>query len=126
MWTFGCYAAITNLIVLILIDTLILSDKNAKGFSRFDRNRSLDYFMYLVSLIVLCISEGLDLVVTVSLWHSTKQLSKNKCFVRTLNAPEVMANCSDLVSDLTSEIAVQSPIVTEIYLGKETINVLDQ
>jgi magnesium-transporting ATPase (P-type) len=68
--------------------------------------------MYLVSLIVLCIAEGLNLVVTISLSYSTTQLSKNKCFVRTFNAPEVMAVCNDLCTDLTSEIAVLSPNVT--------------
>ena len=34
-----------------------------------------------------------------------------------------MAVCTDLCSDLTSEIAVKSPNVSQIYLGKQVIRV---
>ena len=45
---------------------------NAKElFNRIDKNALLQYFMYFVSLIVLCIAEGLNLVVTISLSYST-------------------------------------------------------
>ena len=72
MWNYGCYAAITNLIVLILVDIVILRDYySGEVFNIIDKNAILQYFMYLVSLIVLCIAEGLNLVVTISLSYST-------------------------------------------------------
>jgi hypothetical protein len=70
---YGCYAAMTNMIVLTLIEIIfaMISSRVFAFLAYVNYGKLVSYAIYCLSLAVLCISEGMELFVAFSISHST-------------------------------------------------------
>ena len=76
-------------------------------------------FLLSITIIVVAIPEGLPLAVTIALAYSNKRMYKENCFIRQLAACETMGNATNICSDKTGTLTLNSMKVTKIWCGKD-------
>ncbi|MSR30468.1 MAG: cation-translocating P-type ATPase [Gemmataceae bacterium] len=86
----------------------------------------VDYFLYMIIIIVVAVPEGLPMSVTISLAMAMRKMTRNKSLVRQLMACETIGSatviCTDKTGTMTeNRMAVQgwiSPCVPDIQPGE--------
>jgi Ca2+-transporting ATPase len=73
----------------------------------------LSFFIFAVTIVVVCVPEGLPLAVTISLAYSTQKMLKDNNFVRVLSACETMGSATAICSDKTGTLTENRMTVVE-------------
>jgi len=63
----------------------------------------IEFFIIVVTIVVVAVPEGLPLAVTISLAYSMKKMLKDNNFVRHLAACETMGNATTICSEHTHD-----------------------
>eukprot|EP00002_Diphylleia_rotans_P007462 TRINITY_DN169_c0_g6_i1.p1 TRINITY_DN169_c0_g6~~TRINITY_DN169_c0_g6_i1.p1 ORF type:complete len:975 (-),score=213.50 TRINITY_DN169_c0_g6_i1:176-3100(-) len=79
----------------------------------------VDFFVVGVTIVVVCVPEGLPLAVTISLAYSMMKMIQDKNFVRHLDASETMGSATQICSDKTGTLTENRMTVTNMYLPGE-------
>eukprot|EP00760_Papus_ankaliazontas_P014433 PhM_4_TR16080/c6_g1_i1/m.38354/K01537/E3.6.3.8; Ca2+-transporting ATPase len=120
----GMIIAVVLFVALATKETVsVLKDDEEALASRY-----LRYIIVCVTVVVVCIPEGLPLAVTISLAYGMKSMMDDNCMVRIMASCETMgaatAICSDKTGTLTTNVmtVVQGYIAeTEFYFSKTGI-----
>ena len=76
----------------------------------------LNYFVYMVIIIVVAVPEGLPMSVTVSLALAMRKMTKAKSLVRQLVACETIGSATVICSDKTGTLTQNKMTVERLYL----------
>eukprot|EP00760_Papus_ankaliazontas_P027793 PhM_4_TR3447/c0_g1_i2/m.21928/K05850/ATP2B; Ca2+ transporting ATPase, plasma membrane len=79
----------------------------------------LRYLIVCVTVIVVCIPEGLPLAVTIALAYGMKAMMKDNCMVRILSSCETMGAATAVCSDKTGTLTTNVMTVVQGYLYGE-------
>lgn len=79
----------------------------------------VNYFILAVTIIVVAVPEGLPLAVTISLAYSMKQMMKDYCLVRKLEACETMGSVTNICSDKTGTLTQNQMKVVRAFIGEK-------
>ncbi|KAJ3157499.1 Calcium-transporting ATPase 10, plasma membrane-type, partial [Irineochytrium annulatum] len=74
-------------------------------------------FVVGITVVVVAVPEGLPLAVTISLAFSMFKMIKDKCFVRHLDASEVMGEATCICTDKTGTLTENKMTVVKTLLG---------
>jgi Ca2+-transporting ATPase len=80
----------------------------------------LNYFVYMVIIIVVAVPEGLPMSVTVSLALAMRKMTRANSLVRQLVACETVGSATVICSDKTGTLTQNKMQVVRIYLGGHT------
>lgn len=115
----GSTLAIFTVLVLIIkfsVRTFIIEKRpwNNAYYSRF-----LHFFIIGLTMLVVTISEGLPLAITIPLAYSVKQMMKDNNLVRNLVACEKMGYATNICSDKTGTLTTNRMTVVKLYVFDE-------
>jgi P-type E1-E2 ATPase len=83
-------------------------------------SRHLHFFIESITILVVCVPEGLPLAVTLALVYSVNRLFKEGNYVRHLDACETMGETSDICLDKTGTVTENVMKVTFVWNGTQT------
>ncbi len=89
--------------------------KETEDFKASDLQELLDFFVVSITIVVVCVPEGLPLAVTISLAYSMVKMIQEKNFVRHLDASETMGSATQICSDKTGTLTENRMTVTNLY-----------
>jgi len=71
--------------------------------------------------VVVTIPEGVKLAETIAVSQSLNKLYKRNSLIRSLQAPEKMARCTDICVETTGCLTDTKIDIEQIYIGGDTI-----
>lgn len=80
----------------------------------------VNFFIISVTMIVVCVPEGLPLAVTIALAYSVGKMKDENNLVRFLYACETMGGANNVCSDKTGTLTKNSMTVTHLYALDKT------
>eukprot|EP00002_Diphylleia_rotans_P019864 TRINITY_DN383_c0_g1_i2.p1 TRINITY_DN383_c0_g1~~TRINITY_DN383_c0_g1_i2.p1 ORF type:complete len:984 (+),score=239.28 TRINITY_DN383_c0_g1_i2:185-3136(+) len=92
----------------------------ADDFEADDLVDIVDFFVIGITIVVVCVPEGLPLAVTISLAYSMMKMISEKNFVRHLDASETMGSATNICSDKTGTLTENRMTVTNFYTPGES------
>ncbi|ORZ29734.1 hypothetical protein BCR44DRAFT_1494089 [Catenaria anguillulae PL171] len=92
------------------------------GFPSSDLIRLLRFFNTSVTIVVVCVPEGLPLAVTISLAFSMFKMIKDRCFVRHLEASETMGEATAICTDKTGTLTENRMTVVKTLIARKLIH----
>jgi Ca2+-transporting ATPase len=115
------YAAAVAIFAALLIQGLIHGEL---GWSNPGATQSfkqlLDYFMYMVIIVVVAVPEGLPMSVTVSLALAMRKMTRANCLVRQLVACETIGSTTVICTDKTGTLTQnQMQVVEVVYVDSK-------
>jgi Ca2+-transporting ATPase len=72
-------------------------------------------FTITLTIIIVCIPEGLPLTIAISLAFSVQRMQKDHVLVRNLNSPEVMGSVEEICTGKTGTLTKEEMKVVEFY-----------
>ena len=81
----------------------------------------VNILVYCITLVVVTIPEGVKLAETISVSQSLNKLHKRNTLVRSLQAPEIMARCTDICVEAKGCLLNTKIDIMQIYVGGDTI-----
>jgi magnesium-transporting ATPase (P-type) len=108
---FGMGVAVLTVIALMIKLAAGVEEAKAMGTGKW----ILEAFIIAITIIVVAISEGLPLAVTISLAYSTMKMMRDNNLVRVLAACETMGNATDICSDKTGTLTQNRMTVVEFW-----------
>ena len=80
-------------------------------------------FIFMISIIVGNIPEGLLPAMTLGLTLTAKRLAQKKCLIKYLEAVETLGSTSTICSDKTGTLTENRMTVEHCYLGNRIVHV---
>jgi Ca2+-transporting ATPase len=80
----------------------------------------LDYFVYMVIVIVVAVPEGLPMSVTVSLALAMRKMTRANALVRQLVATETIGSATVICTDKTGTLTMNQMRVARLWAGGQT------
>jgi Ca2+-transporting ATPase len=80
-------------------------------------NHLLDYFVYMVIVVVVAVPEGLPMSVTVSLALAMRKMTRANALVRQLVATETIGSATVICTDKTGTLTMNQMRVARLYAG---------
>lgn len=118
------YVASVAIFVALLIRGIVRGDLAWPGpedsFSAIwlgNLNHLLEYFVYMVIVIVVAVPEGLPMSVTVSLALAMRKMTRSNALVRQLVATETIGSATVICTDKTGTLTQNRMTVEKVHLG---------
>jgi P-type Ca2+ transporter type 2C len=83
-------------------------------------NHLLDYFVYMVIVVVVAVPEGLPMSVTVSLALAMRKMTRANALVRQLVATETIGSATVICTDKTGTLTMNQMRVARLFVGGAT------
>ena len=126
----GTYAALLTIHVLLfryLLDGILKRNIDLFGGEPNSQPRAfviafklwVDYVIIGVAVIVVAVPEGLPLAVMISLAYSQGKMLKDNCYVKKLQACEIMGGATNICSDKTGTLTLNQMKVARVWVGKD-------
>lgn len=84
-------------------------------------NHLLDYFVYMVIVVVVAVPEGLPMSVTVSLALAMRKMTRSNALVRQLVATETIGSATVICTDKTGTLTMNQMRVARLAVGGQTV-----
>jgi Ca2+-transporting ATPase len=115
------YAAAITIFIVLLVRGIIEGDVQFSGSKlRETISHLLDYFVYMVIIIVVAVPEGLPMSVTVSLALAMRKMTRANSLVRQLVACETIGSATIICSDKTGTLTQNKMQVDRLFLDGHT------
>ncbi|MCS6853065.1 MAG: calcium-translocating P-type ATPase, PMCA-type [Gemmataceae bacterium] len=115
------YAAAGAIFAALLVRGLWLGEIGRSAGFLASAGAVLDYFMYMVIIIVVAVPEGLPMSVTVSLALAMRQMTQANSLVRQLVACETIGSATVICSDKTGTLTQNQMRVVRIDVAAATL-----
>eukprot|EP00760_Papus_ankaliazontas_P014439 PhM_4_TR16080/c6_g2_i1/m.38362/K01537/E3.6.3.8; Ca2+-transporting ATPase len=112
----GAVVAIVLLTVLFIKEVIYITTRDDHDANP---SRFLQYVIVAVTMVVVCIPEGLPLAVTIALAFGMKAMMEDQCMVRILSSCETMGAATAICSDKTGTLTTNVMTVVQGYLAGE-------
>ena len=110
-------AILTFVVVTVKLFLETLRDPNIDFLTVSTANTMVNYLILSITVIVVAVTEGLPMAVTISLAYSVKKMLKEKNLVRRLDASETMGGANEICTDKTGTLTKNQMTVQEIFIN---------
>ncbi|KAJ3089614.1 Calcium-transporting ATPase 10, plasma membrane-type [Quaeritorhiza haematococci] len=121
----GVTAALVTFGVLIIRWGVNISNMRNAGVEinwSQETEAALKHFVLAVTILVVCVPDGLPLAVTMSLGFSMFKMMKENCFVRQLQSSETMGEATCICTDKTGTLTENRMTVVKACFGDFIVN----
>jgi len=117
----GKIGIISGAVVTMALATWMIADGCMNGWNDTFIERSINIFIYGITIIVISVPSGLPLAVTLTLAYSVSHMKDENNLVRHIGSCEIMGGANNICSDKTGTLTKNTMTVMGLYSESMTV-----